>query len=82
MKSKNQLRSCLLPAVFLLAIILLSGCGTKNPALTSAKIYMDLTPPDYDRATEQLLLAIQKDSLSGEAHLLLGKIYAEKKMYE
>jgi Tfp pilus assembly protein PilF len=62
-------------------LVLLSGCGTKNPALTSAKIYMGLTPPDYDRATEQLLLAIQKDSLSGEAHLFLGKIYDHKKMF-
>ncbi len=62
-------------------LVLLSGCGAKNPALTSAKIYMGLTPPDYDRATEQLLLAIQKDSLSGEAHLFLGKIYDHKKMF-
>lgn len=82
MKSNKCLRVYSLVALSLLAIILLSGCGAKNPALTSAKIYMDLIPPDYDKATEQLLLAIQKDSLSGEAHLLLGKIYAQKKMYE
>jgi len=66
----------------LAVLVLLSGCGTKNPALTSAKIYIGLTPPDYDKATEQLLLAIQKDSLSGEAHLLLGKIYGQKKMHQ
>ncbi len=62
-------------------VALLSGCGSKNPALTSAKIYLDLTPPDYDKALEQLLLAVQRDSTSGEAHLLLGRIYGEKKMY-
>jgi tetratricopeptide (TPR) repeat protein len=68
--------------MLLCVVISLSGCGTKNPALTSAKIYLDLTPPDYDQATEQLLLAVQRDSLNGEVHYLLGKIYAEKQMYE
>lgn len=82
MISKKCLRVYSLVTLCLLAMILLSGCGAKNPALTSAKIYLDLTPPDHDKATEQLLLAIEKDSLSGEAHLLLGKIYGEKKMYE
>jgi tetratricopeptide (TPR) repeat protein len=67
--------------LFGVAVPLLS-CGTKNPALTSAKIYLDLTPPDYDQATEQLLLAAERDSLNGEVHYLLGKIYAEKKLYE
>ena len=67
---------------FLLAFSLcLSGCGMKNPGLVSAKIYLNLVPPDYDKATEQLLLAIEKDSLNCEAHYLLGKIYAEKNMY-
>jgi tetratricopeptide (TPR) repeat protein len=66
----------------LMALVFSSGCGTKNPALTSAKIYMDLTPPDYNSAMQQLLIAVQKDSLSGEAHLLLGRIYGEKKMYQ
>ncbi len=82
MKPEKRLHPLLLATVFLLTIALLSGCGSKNPALTSAKIYLDLTPPDYDRATEQLLLAVAKDSLSGEAHLLLGKIYGEKNMYQ
>jgi tetratricopeptide (TPR) repeat protein len=64
-----------------LLIALLSGCGAKNPGLTSAKIYLGLVPPDYDKAIEQLKLAIAQDSTSAEAHFLLGKIYGEKKMY-
>jgi tetratricopeptide (TPR) repeat protein len=68
--------------ICLCVVIFLSGCGSKNPALTSAKIYLGLTPPDHDKAMEQLQLALSQDSLSGEAHYLLGKIYAEKKMYK
>jgi tetratricopeptide (TPR) repeat protein len=67
---------------FFLAVFLLSGCGAKNPALTSAKIYLGLVPPDYDKALEQLHLALERDSTSGEAHFLMGKIYAEKMMYQ
>jgi tetratricopeptide (TPR) repeat protein len=66
----------------LVVLVFSSSCGTKNPALTSAKIYMGLTPPDYNSAMQQLLIAVKKDSLSGEAHLLLGRIYGEKKMYQ
>lgn len=64
-----------------LVIALLSGCGAKNPGLTSAKIYLGLVPPDYDKAIEQLKLALAQDSTSAEAHFLLGKIYGEKKIY-
>jgi tetratricopeptide (TPR) repeat protein len=68
---------------FLFAFSLcLSGCGVKNPGLVSAKIYLNLVPPDYDKAQEQLLLAIKQDSLDCEAHYLLGKIYAEKNLYQ
>jgi tetratricopeptide (TPR) repeat protein len=63
-------------------VVFLSGCGAKNPGLTSAKIYLGLVPPDYDKAIEQLKLALAQDSTSAEAHFLLGKIYAEKKMYK
>ena len=70
-------------AFFLFSVIaLLSGCGAKNPGLASAKIYLGLVPPDYDKATEQLKLALDKDSTSAEAHFLLGKIYAEKNMFK
>jgi tetratricopeptide (TPR) repeat protein len=72
----------IIPLILFCVAVFLLSCGTKNPALTSAKIYLDLTPPDYDQATEQLLLAVERDSLNGEVHYLLGKIYAEKKFYE
>ncbi|MGB2804012.1 MAG: tetratricopeptide repeat protein [Candidatus Zixiibacteriota bacterium] len=81
-KLKRRFTVWVLPLFLFCVVVSLSGCGTKNPALTSAKIYLDLTPPDYDQATEQLLLAVERDSLNGEVHYLLGKIYAEKKMYE
>ncbi len=60
---------------------LILGCGVKNPGLVSAKIYLNLVPPDYDKATEQLLLAVMHDSTNCEAHYLLGKIYANKNLY-
>ena len=72
----------LVPLILFCVAVSLVGCGSKNPALTSAKIYLDLTPPDYDQATDQLLLAVERDSLNGEAHYLLGKIYAQKQMFE
>jgi Tfp pilus assembly protein PilF len=62
--------------------VLLSGCGSKSPGLTSAKIYLGLTPPDYEKATQQLQVALKQDPQNGEAHFLLGKIYAEKRMYQ
>jgi len=65
-----------------LLFVFLTGCGTKNPGLTSAKIYLGLIPPDYDKAIEQLKLALEQDSASAEAHFLFGKIYAEKMMYK
>jgi tetratricopeptide (TPR) repeat protein len=82
--SKRKKHLCHFCFVFFLflALALLSGCGAKNPALTSAKIYLGLVPPDYDKAAEQLKLAIDKDSTSAEAHFLLGKIYSQKMMYE
>lgn len=65
-----------------LLAVLLSGCGAKNPGLTSAKIYLRLVPPDYDKAIEQLKLALDQDSTSSEAHFLLGTIYGEKRMFK
>jgi tetratricopeptide (TPR) repeat protein len=80
--SKNSFRVWLFLFSFFLLPFLLFGCGAKNPGLTSAKIYLGLTPPDYEKAMEQLQLAVKQDSLNGEAHILLGKIYGDKKMYE
>ncbi len=67
---------------FFWIIIFVLGCGTKNPGLTSAKIYLKLTPPDYEKAIQQLQVALKQDPENAEAHFLLGKIYAEKKMYK
>ncbi len=67
--------------VFFSMVVFLLNCGTKNPGLTSAKIYLDLTPPDYEKAIQQLQIAVQKEPKNAEAHFLLGKIYAQKKMY-
>jgi tetratricopeptide (TPR) repeat protein len=66
----------------LLVIAFLSGCGAKSPGLMSAKIYLGLVPPDYDKAMEQLHIALERDSTLAEAHFLLGKVYSEKKMYK
>ena len=80
--SKNSIRVWLFLFSFFILPFLLFGCGAKNPGLTSAKIYLGLTPPDYEKAMEQLQIAVKQDSLNGEAHILLGKIYGDKKMYE
>ena len=87
MKMPNS-KDCCWWCFFLFSIFLLSfsflliGCGAKNPGLVSAKIYLNLVPPDYDKAIQQLQLAIKQDSLNCEAHYLLGRIYAEKNMYQ
>jgi tetratricopeptide (TPR) repeat protein len=80
--SKTSLNTTLLIVIFLLTVFLLSGCGSKNPGLTSAKIYLGLTPPDYEKAIEQLQIALKEDPDNTEAHFLLGKIYAEMGKYE
>jgi tetratricopeptide (TPR) repeat protein len=80
--SETGLNAVLLVVIFLLTVFSLSGCGSKNPGLTSAKIYLGLTPPDYDKAIEQLQLALKQDPDNAEAHFLLGKIYSEKGKYE
>ena len=67
---------CVLSAMLL--SLLLLGCG--NPALTSAKIYLD--QHDSDRAREQLELAAQQIPGNEEVHYLLGKVYAEKRAYK
>jgi tetratricopeptide (TPR) repeat protein len=81
-KTSFELWLLLFPFFLFAFSLCLSGCGAKNPGLVSAKIYLNLVPPDNDKAMEQLLLAIKQDSLDCEAHYLLGKIYAEKNMYQ
>jgi len=65
----------------LAALLLIHGCGVKSQYITSAKIYLKLRPPDYDKAIEQLKLELEHNPGNVEAHFLLGKIYSEKRMY-
>jgi tetratricopeptide (TPR) repeat protein len=80
-RSKKQLPLCSLIILFTLMVFFLWSCGAKSPGVTSAKIYLGLTPPDYDKAMEQLQNALQKDPEDAEAHFLLGKVYAQKQMH-
>lgn len=82
LKIKTNFKVWLFLGVFFCAVVFLSGCGSKNPGLTSAKIYLKLTPPDHEKAMQQLQIALKQDPQNAEAHFLLGKIYAQKKMYE
>ncbi|MCK4404329.1 MAG: tetratricopeptide repeat protein [candidate division Zixibacteria bacterium] len=82
LKFKKYFFRWFLFVVFFSMAIFLSSCGTKNPGLTSAKIYLKLVPPDYEKAMQQLQIALKQEPENAEAHFLLGKIYAQKKMYE
>ncbi|KPL00942.1 MAG: hypothetical protein AMJ91_02465 [candidate division Zixibacteria bacterium SM23_73_3] len=82
LKFKTNFKGWLFWLVFFCGVVSLLSCGTKNPGLVSAKIYLNLTPPDYEKATEQLQIAIEQEPENAEAHFLLGKIYAQKKLYE
>ncbi len=81
-ESKSYLHVSTFIIAFFLMAFFLSNCGSKSPAVTSAKIYLGLTPPDHDKAIEQLQIALKQDPGNAEAHFLLGKIYAEKKMHK
>jgi tetratricopeptide (TPR) repeat protein len=65
----------------LAASLLVYGCGVKSQYITSAKIYLKLKPPDYDKAIEQLKLELEHNPSNAEAHFLSGKIYSLKRMY-
>lgn len=67
--------------VLLVSLFLINGCGVKSQYITSAKIYLKLRPPDYDKAIEQLKLELEHNPDNAEAHFLLGKIYSQKRMY-
>jgi len=82
LNSKKCFGGWLFLIVFFSMFVFLLSCGTKNPGLTSAKIYLKLTPPDYEKAMQQLQIALQQEPENAEAHFLLGKLYAEKKMYK
>ncbi|KPL02309.1 MAG: hypothetical protein AMJ90_06190 [candidate division Zixibacteria bacterium SM23_73_2] len=64
--------------ILLLFVILIIGCGVKSQYITSARIYMGLSPPDYEKALEQLKLELEHSPDNAEAYYLLGTIYSRK----
>lgn len=64
--------------VLLTCAVMWSGCG--NPALTGAKVYIQ--QQEWNKAQEQLELAVQEMPRDAEAHYLLGWVYGERGMYE
>ena len=67
--------------VLLVSLFLVYGCGVKSQYITSAKIYLNLRPPDFDNAIKQLKLELEHNPDNAEAHFLLGKIYSGRRMY-
>jgi tetratricopeptide (TPR) repeat protein len=55
----------------------LTGC--QSTYITSAKIYLQQN--DLDNAREQLELSLKQNPNDAQAHFLLGKIHAQRKMY-
>jgi tetratricopeptide (TPR) repeat protein len=68
-------------AVFaaLAAVLLLAGCGA-DPAFTSGKVY--LGQENYEKAIEQLKLAIRNNPDAWEPHMWLGRAYADTEELE
>ena len=67
--------------VLILSVVLV-GCGVQSKGVTSAKIYLQQRPADYDKAIEVLNKELEANPNDAEAHFLLGKIYADQNMYE
>ncbi len=61
-------------AAALVAVVMLAGCGS-DPAFTSGKVY--LGQQNYEKAIEQLQLAIRNDPNAWQPHLYLGMAYAD-----
>jgi len=68
--------------IFLLLLVFISGCGVKSQYITSAKIYLKLTPPDYEKALEQLEVELEHNPNNAEAYYLFGYIHSEKNNHE
>lgn len=58
----------------LLSLALLAGCGA-DPAFTSGKVY--LADMNYQRAIEQLHIAIRNSPAAWEPHMFLGRAYGD-----
>lgn len=67
-------------ALVALAVVLtLAGCGA-DPAFTSGKVY--LSQENYEKAIEQLTLAIRNNPEAWEPHMWLGRAYADTEELE
>ena len=64
--------SILVVSVLLLGMLVLFGCQSKE--LTSAKVYIQ--QDDWEKAEEQLKLAVELYPNDAEAHRWLGEAYA------
>jgi tetratricopeptide (TPR) repeat protein len=71
-------RTVVLTAV-LVAAVMLAGCGS-DPAFTSGKVY--LGQQNYEKAIEQLQLAIRNSPSAWAPHLYLGMAYADTEELE
>jgi tetratricopeptide (TPR) repeat protein len=69
----SRVRTALVLAA-LLSFALLAGCGA-DPAFTSGKVY--LADMNYQRAIEQLHLAIRNSPKAWEPHMYLGQAYGD-----
>jgi tetratricopeptide (TPR) repeat protein len=58
----------------LAGIVILAGCGA-DPAFTSGKVY--LADKNYDKAIEQLKIAIKNAPVDWRPHMYLGMAYAD-----
>jgi tetratricopeptide (TPR) repeat protein len=58
----------------LLSLVLLAGCGA-DPAFTAGKVY--LADMNYQRAIEQLHIAIRNSPNAWEPHMYLGRAYGD-----
>ena len=56
--------------------------GAQGMEVTSAKVYLNESPPRTEKAVEQLEIALQKDPQYNDAHFFLGMIRSFKGDYE
>ncbi|MBD3290562.1 tetratricopeptide repeat protein [candidate division KSB1 bacterium] len=74
----RKVHSILLVSVLLVAMLTLFGCQSKE--LTSAKVYIQ--QDDWEKAQEQLELAVELYPNDAEAHALLGEAYGRNGEFE
>ncbi len=70
----QRIHSILLVSALLVVLLFLFGCQSKE--LTSAKVYIQ--QEDWDKAEEQLKMAVELYPNDAEAHVLLAEAYGRK----